>query len=103
MAELVTIAERPNNCFSRAKARQAQMRPKPRGLERRLEALLCLPLSLIPMLRLDSLAATTRADWGSAGRSRLRLQDTFVSPKRAERTDWGRERRRALTASRELL
>jgi hypothetical protein len=29
-----------NNCFSRAKARTTKMRPKPRGLERRLQALL---------------------------------------------------------------
>jgi hypothetical protein len=32
--------QEPNNCFSRAKARQAYERHKSRGLERRLEALL---------------------------------------------------------------
>jgi hypothetical protein len=30
-----------NNCFSRAKARTTYERPKLRGLERRLQALLC--------------------------------------------------------------
>jgi hypothetical protein len=43
----------------------------------------------MPVLRLDSLAATTRADWGSVGRSSLRHHDTVYSPKRAEWSGWG--------------
>jgi hypothetical protein len=44
---ILLLATRCNMSFSRAKARTASMRPKPRGLGRRLQALLCSTLTTL--------------------------------------------------------